>query len=478
MSDPHERDHDFEMAPCGLLALSSHGIVERVNRTFLDWTRFSADEVLGSAFAEFLTPGSQIFWETRHLPALRLRGEVREVALSLRRADDEPLAILVNSAIDPAPINPAPINPAREPGAELIRVAIFDSTARQGYERELLSAQRLAEESESRVRTLQIASSAFGATHTEDELAQALATSARDAMAANTVAVLLLDPAGNEYVAAGEHLLDAFAASTEARSALDLIARTDSTVFASTAEVEIEFGALAEAMRVARLETFSVTKLATGYQTVGTLLCFFGRQRDLVEQDTDLQLALARQAAQAIVRIRLQKQLEALAMHDQLTGLANRTLLRESLVQALGSALWNDHAMALIFIDLDGFKAVNDSLGHSVGDDLLKWAAGEMLKAVRSDDVVGRFGGDEFVVICEGTDAVNAMHVAERLLLALRQKSGIVPDSVVISASIGVALVTGEPGPNTTPEAVFVAADAAMYRSKESGKDRITLVEL
>jgi diguanylate cyclase (GGDEF)-like protein len=468
MTDPQPRDPDFETAPCGLLTLSTHGIVERVNQTFLDWTGFSASEVLGDPFAEMLTPGSQIFWETRHLPALRLRGEVREVALSLRRADDSPLAILVNSVIEPA-------SDSRD---ELIRVAIFDSTARQGYERELLSAQRIAEESESRVRTLQVASSAFGATHTEDELAQALASSARDAMAANTVAVILFDPAGNEYVAAGEHLLDEFASSAEARSALDLMERADSTVFASTAEVEIEFGALAEAMRVARLETFSVTKIATGYQTLGTLLCFFGRQRDLAEQDTELQLALARQAAQSILRIRLQKQLEALAMHDQLTGLANRTLLRESLTQALGSALWNDHAMALIFIDLDGFKAVNDSLGHAIGDELLQWAAAEMLAAVRSDDVVGRFGGDEFVVICEGTDAVNAMHVAERLLVALRQKSGIVPDSVVISASIGVALVTGEPGPNTTPEAVFVAADAAMYRSKESGKDRITLVEL
>jgi diguanylate cyclase (GGDEF)-like protein len=473
MSDPHERDIDFEAAPCGLLTLSSHGVVERVNQTFLDWTGFEAAALVGSPFAEVLTPGSQIFWETRHLPTLRLRGEVREVALSLRRADDAPLAILVNSTIGGAS-NPV----GAESAAEVIRVAIFDSTARQDYERELLGAQRIAEASESRVRTLQIASSAFGVTQSEDELAQVLASSARDAMAANTVAVILLDPAGNEYVAAGEHLLDEFASSAEARSALDLIAQTDSTVFASTAEVEIEFAELAEAMRVARLETFSVTKLATGYQTVGTLFCFFGRQRDLAEQDTDLQLALARQAAQSIVRIRLQKQLEALAMHDQLTGLANRTLLRESLVQALGSALWNDHAMALIFIDLDGFKAVNDSLGHSVGDDLLKWAAGEMLRAVRSDDVVGRFGGDEFVVICEGTDAVNAMHVAERLLVALRQRSGIVPDSVVISASIGVALVTGEPGPNTTPEAVFVAADAAMYRSKESGKDRITLVEL
>lgn len=468
MSDTGTGYLDFETAPCGLLTLSSHGIIERTNRTFLDLTGLGSDDVLGTSFAELLTPGSQIFWETRHLPALRLRGDVREVALSLRRADDSPLAILVNSTIDAA----------AESRAEVIRVAIFDSTARQVYERELLATQRIAEASEARVRALQIASSAFGATHSEDELAHALASSAREAMAAKAVAVVLLDADGNEYVAAGEHLLDEFAATAAARPALEAIGQVDSMVFASIDEVEKQFSALAEAMRHARLETFSVTKLVTGGRTIGALVCFFGRQRDLAEQDTELQLALARQAAQSIVRIRLQKQLEALAMHDQLTGLANRTLLRERLVQALGSTRWNDHSMALIFIDLDGFKAVNDSLGHSVGDDLLKWAAGEMLAAVRSDDVVGRFGGDEFVVICEGTDAVSAMHIAERLLVALRRRSGIVPESVVISASIGVALVTGEPGSNTTPEAVFVAADAAMYRSKESGKDRITLVEL
>lgn len=469
---------DFELAPCGLLSLDSHGVITRVNRTFLDWTGFDTAELVGSPFADVLTPGSQIFWETRHLPSLRLRGEVREVALALRRADDAPLAILVNSSIGPT-ISPKIGQPiGQEQDTDVIRVAVFDSTARQGYERELLATQRIAEASESRVRTLQIASSAFGATHSEPELAQALASSARDAMAANTVAVILLDPAGDEYIAAGENLLGEFASSAAAQSALDLIAKADSTVFASISEVDVAHSALAEAMRVARLETFSVTKLVTDEQMIGALLCFFGRQRDLAEQDTDLQLALTRQAAQSIVRIRLQNQLEALAMHDQLTGLANRALLRESLTNAIGSALWNDHAMALIFIDLDGFKAINDSLGHSVGDSLLKWVAAELLGAVRSGDVVGRFGGDEFVIICEGTDADGARHIAERVLVALRQKSGIVPDRFVITASIGVALVTGEPGPNQTPEAIFIAADAAMYRSKENGKDRVTVVEL
>ena len=184
----------FERAACGLILADADGVIERVNATLLDWTGFSADALLGETFTDLLVPGSQIFYETRHLPVLRLAGELREVALSMRRADGEELPVLLNSRLDDGAMS----------------LAIFDATARQNYERDLLAARREAEASEARVSVLQRASSAFGAASTEGALAEALVASTREALAAPAVAVMLVDDTGGTYLAAGEHPLRDF----------------------------------------------------------------------------------------------------------------------------------------------------------------------------------------------------------------------------------------------------------------------------
>ncbi|MCU1413327.1 MAG: hypothetical protein JWN80_667 [Microbacteriaceae bacterium] len=457
----------YEHAPAGLVSLSPNGTILKANRTFLTWTGRDAS-LIGSLIIDLLTPGGRIFYETRFLQALWLRRELREVAMSVLRGDGSELAVLVNAVVVEGD----------DGDPRLVRLALFDATERQDYERDLLASRRVAEASEARVRVLQEASNAFAVATTEAELADALVASARDAFAASAVAVVLVDAEGDTYLAGGVHPLAGFAEADRASAEMAMIRQSGTLTVSNLDEVRPLYPALADAMLDARVEAFSIIVLQDVGEPVGALICFFGRRRVFDEQDTALQVALGRQSAAVLSRIRLQNELELLAMHDQLTGLANRKLLRESLLGALGAALWHERSMALIFVDLDGFKAVNDEFGHTAGDAVLKWVANQLRAAVRSTDVVGRFGGDEFVIICENAGADEALLIAQRVLSMINANSHEFPDGVRVGASIGVALHQPEPGLGAAPEAIFIAADSAMYRSKQSGGGQVTLVQL
>ncbi|MFR9725366.1 diguanylate cyclase domain-containing protein, partial [Streptomyces sp. MS19] len=178
-------------------------------------------------------------------------------------------------------------------------------------------------------------------------------------------------------------------------------------------------------------------------------------------------------------RVRLQAQLEHSATHDPLTDLPNRALFTERVRRALAAERPADRAAALFFIDLDGFKAVNDSVGHQAGDELLIQAAARLRESVRAQDTTARLGGDEFAALIAGdpagpggTDRTGrVLAVAERVRAAVSRPYLVNGRELRIAASIGVALA--EPG--ATPTALMRDADLAMYRAKQSGKDRVEL---
>ena len=305
-----------------------------------------------------------------------------------------------------------------------------------------------------------------------------MVTTVREALAAPFVAVMLVTPAGETVLAAGEHPLQEFTFSPSAAPELEVIRGAGVMSASSVDEVEPVYPALAAAMVEARIEAFTIVPLYAADGPVGALLSFFQRRREFDHQEMELQIALARQATPVLARIRLTAELEALALHDQLTGLANRALLREQLTGALAGAGRHGHSIALIFLDLDGFKTVNDSLGHSAGDALLRLVAHRIRDVVRVGDVVGRFGGDEFIVICEDAGAEAARVIGERIAAAVREPADILPPGVSISASTGISVYSPRDEPSPTPEALFIAADRAMYQSKDAGRDRITMVEV
>jgi diguanylate cyclase (GGDEF)-like protein len=244
----------------------------------------------------------------------------------------------------------------------------------------------------------------------------------------------------------------------------------------STMEAADEFSpAVGKAMRLARVEAVTSTPIESESGLFGILVCSFGRSREFDSAYRELNHALARQASQVIGRILLQEQLASEALHDQLTGLANRTLLQERMDESIAGALRTRSPLAVLFVDLDGFKAVNDHLGHVIGDSALREVAGRLRESVRATDLVGRFGGDEFVIVCPDTTEEASMAVAERIRESIAKPLERVADRFRVTASVGVAL--WEPGELAVEaDALFRLADEAMYRCKDAGKDCVTLV--
>lgn len=162
------------------------------------------------------------------------------------------------------------------------------------------------------------------------------------------------------------------------------------------------------------------------------------------------------------------------SLHDPLTGLANRVLLFDRLRQAQAQQARHNRGLAVLFLDLDQLKQVNDEHGHDVGDALLIQIANRMEEAVRDGDTVARLGGDEFVIVAESIDGPDAVaELAERVRAAMGRPHTVHGEEVVCTASIGVIL----PRPGQQPEEILREADRAMYRAKAEGKDRWVLVD-
>ena len=174
-------------------------------------------------------------------------------------------------------------------------------------------------------------------------------------------------------------------------------------------------------------------------------------------------------------RKRLESRLIHDALHDPLTGLANRVLLRDHLERALARQGRRDGMAALLFVDLDDFKRVNDTYGHAVGDQILVQVAQRLVGAVRAEDVVARQSGDEFaILLVEVGDRDETIHTAERLLRELRRPILLGGRSVVVGGSVGIAIAAEQ---DATLEDLVTQADAAMYAAKAAGKDRYAVYE-
>jgi diguanylate cyclase (GGDEF)-like protein len=233
-----------------------------------------------------------------------------------------------------------------------------------------------------------------------------------------------------------------------------------------------------DALDTARLEAVTMLPVVDGGRVIGTVTSYFSRARRFDDAFAELQRTLARQAAQTLIRIRLQKRLEAIANYDPLTGLANRNLLRARLAETISTAGRTGCPMALVFVDLDGFKTINDEFDHSVGDAVLQTVATRLRSAVRREDLVGRTGGDEFLVVCDGTDEGAAAIVAERIREAVKEPIVVEANEITVTASIGAVVHRPEPGGPLDGQEVFRRADAAMYESKNGGKDHVTVATL
>src|SRR3954452_11783799 len=173
-------------------------------------------------------------------------------------------------------------------------------------------------------------------------------------------------------------------------------------------------------------------------------------------------------------RVALEEQLRHQAFHDDLTGLANRALFEDRLTLALSRTRRHDGQVAVVFIDLDDFKTVNDSLGHAVGDELLRATAQRLADCLRAQDTAARLGGDEFAILLEDLSGPDeAWQIAERLRRALEPPLVLDGRQIALSASLGLEC----PGLDVTAADVLGNADLAMYAAKDAGKGRVARFE-
>ncbi|HEX2272776.1 MAG TPA: EAL domain-containing protein [Acidimicrobiales bacterium] len=202
-----------------------------------------------------------------------------------------------------------------------------------------------------------------------------------------------------------------------------------------------------------------------------------GRVRPVVD-DTGVVVRLIGTIQDITERKRAEEEIAFQATHDALTRLPNRVMFMERLSHALARRRRNPSGLAVLFLDLDRFKWLNDSLGHAAGDEVLVTVATRLRQALRPEDTLARFGGDEFVVLCEGVSSqAAALTLAERLRTALEAPIEVGGEETTLTLSVGVAYASPDGGEETA-EALVRDADAAMYRAKERGRDRHELFDV
>jgi diguanylate cyclase (GGDEF)-like protein len=207
-------------------------------------------------------------------------------------------------------------------------------------------------------------------------------------------------------------------------------------------------------------------------EVVGSLVVATHRTgRRYSDAEREMLVAFAEHASLALTYAKTVEDALQQALHDSLTGLPNRVLLRDRLDQALERAARRPGRVAALFVDLDAFKTVNDSLGHAAGDELLVEAARRILGCIRSSDTAARFGGDEFVVVLEDADEHEVASIAARILAELERPFEVRGRELPIGASIGIAVSGDE------DDDLLRNADLALYRAKAAGGGRSEIYE-
>lgn len=424
--------------PCALVEVGADGRIQDANELFVTWTGLSMTELRGRAFSSLRTRIAGVGGRTDGLVRLaHVDGSSRAVIVGRRASENGELLTLV------------------------------DATERAEHEQEMVRSRTLQERTRNRLELIIDSSIAFSAATNEQSLVDILATTVAKAYQAEQSAVFLIDELGMFAQASGSNPLRSV---EQTGSLVEQALQLRRVVAISGAAAADEFApVLGQAMRDAGVHAVLVAPIQHDDVLFGLFTAFFLHPRQFDSEAAPLADALAGQAAQAITTLRLQRQLEHAAMHDETTGLPNRRRLETQLIEYQQSS---STLVATLFIDLDGFKRVNDALGHHTGDLLLREVGLRLQAAVRQEDLVARYGGDEFVVVCEVPEVAAAEDVADRIRRSIEQPFQDIPEGFPISASIGMSLArTQDPGWN--PDRLIREADHAMYSAKNAGGNRV-----
>lgn len=427
---------EIEDLPVGVAITDQDDRILHANAAFLRW--MGAEDLTGRRLGDLVRRANDF-----------LEGAEPDGDLVLHSGDPERAALIV-----------------RTPHEAGVIVTLLDASHRWAAGRQLRGMLGLADRTRNRLQLVIDASIAFGQATTEERLTQILADTTAQAYAAEESAVYLDDGGGLFALTAGTNPLGAFVEAARLTSAASSLRRVIKV--SSAEEGDVMFPMLGRAMNQAGVQAMIAAPLHHDGLTHGVFACFFHHPRTFDDEAAPLAEALANQATQTLLSVRLQHSLEHAAMHDETTGLPNRRLLEE---QSTGAG---SREVAVVFVDLDGFKTVNDRLGHEQGDEVLREVGRRLRTAVRVEDVVARYGGDEFIIVCESTDEAGARDVAERVRQAVAEPYSFLAETIPLGASIGIAV--GTVYQSVAPlDRLIRAADHAMYQAKAAGGNRITV---
>lgn len=403
----------YNYAPCGYHSLDKDGVIVRINDTELNWLGYTRDEVIGKMkMSDLLTPkSSQAFQKNFFM--LKKRGVLKDIENEVVRKDGSILHGLVSATA------------VRDDDGEYLtfRSTVFDITDRKKTEETLRSLFTAIEHS--------------------------------------PIAVTITDPDANiQYVSprfsqiTGYSYADVIGRNLRILQAGRMEKHTYLEMWNALTSGQVWQGELPSKGKQGRSywEDIHITPVKTPDGVVSNYV--------VVSTDiTERKIA--------------EEKMHHLANYDQLTDLPNRSLVDDRLRQALAAAKRDKAYMALMFLDLDKFKPINDTFGHDVGDQLLKEAAGRMQGCVRESDTLGRIGGDEFVVLLPTIDSdQHAVLVAEKIRHALNQPFILAGQHLHISSSIGLAIY---PEHGDDGKTLVKNADTAMYYAKEGGRNNVRL---
>lgn len=351
----------------------------------------------------------------------------------------------------------------RRDGDEGALLTVMDATDRWEAGMRLRRSHGLADRTRTRLELVIDASIAFATASSETRLGEILALTAAQAYRAEESVVYLTDDRGVARWCAGVNPFDRLEGS--ASFPTEALRMQQVLRVSGDAEGDAVSPLLGAAMRATGVQAVIAAPLRHEGTPHGLFACFFHHERSFDQEAGPLADALAGQAAQSLLALRLQRRLEHAAMHDETTGLPNRRALEEH-----AGRLPAVQRLAVVFVDLDGFKSVNDRLGHAAGDEVLREVGRRLERSVRAGDLVARFGGDEFVVVCGADSDGSPAALAERVRRAIAEPYPFLPDDMRLGASIGVAIGDGPP----SIDRLLRAADQAMYRAKTAGGNRVS----
>ena len=430
--------------PTALVEVDARDRIVDVSPLLCEWTGLSAVELVGRQFSEVAhRPEGLDDAGSEYLP------DVAEITL----ASGEILPVLVAEG------------PELADGHRYL--SLFDARAQREFREKLQRRHALIERTQKRLELVIAASISFSEASSSKDLARILADTTAEAYAAEEAVVFLLDDRQVFTQVAGTNpfsgLSDAEALAGRARELRSVVK------ISGIDEARSVSPAVAAAFENSGVQSMIIAPIHQGSETLGILAAFFHHPRQFDEQASPLADALAGQAARAITALRLQDRLEHAAMHDDTTGLPNRRLLEERMD---GVRRTVNTVLAVLFVDLDGFKNVNDQLGHQIGDAVLREVASRLAVTVREDDIVARYGGNEFIVVSEVVNQAAALEIAERVRESIGAPYDMLPEALPLGASIGVS-VTSVDATGITTDMLVRAADQAMYRAKYAGGNRV-----